>query len=299
VDEAILFIPAGEWTLSRDLVIPQNKRLFIEAGTQINLINHAKMISYSPVSLLGEQRKPVVITSSDATGEGLTIMGAGQRSNLIYTSFDQLSASREADRSWSGAVTFVESPVTIISCTFSDNRQGEDYLRIIRSEFSMHQSQFINVKGDAFDCDDCTGTIDNSSFFNIGEDGLDFSGAVVKISNVFMNAIGNNGLTAGDNSQLEARWIDIRRSGVGVLCKDRSTIFCSDAYLENSRIGLAVFQQKPEFGPAFASVDRLNLQQAEIPCLVEKNSSLVLEGAPLKADREKVEEILNRKGIGQ
>lgn len=291
-DNNVLLIPSGSWTVSQDLVFPKNKRLQIEAGARIDIVNGAKIFSYSPVFSEGTKDNPVLIRSSDQSAQGIIIIRAGQRSSLKHTYFDQISCPREDGWSLSGAVTFYESPVDITSTTFAGNLIGDDFLNIVRADFVMDSVLFKDINADAFDCDFCTGTVKNSSFVNVGNDGIDVSGSKIDVINVRMDGIGDKGLSAGENSQMNAQHIDISNAEIGACSKDRSWLTLTDVQLVKARIGITLFMKKTEFGPAYASAERVTMEGAEIPYLVETNSQLTLDGGIFLANRANVKEIL-------
>ena len=90
----------------------------------------------------------------------------------------------------SGAVTFYEADVAIDHCIFSNNRNGDDYLNIVRSEFDINNTLFINNLADAFDSDFSIGSISNTKFVNCGNDAIDISGTKITIENIFIDNIG-------------------------------------------------------------------------------------------------------------
>jgi hypothetical protein len=288
----IISIPAGKWTISEDLIIPKNKRFHFEAGANIDLINSARIISYSPLYSLGEEDKPVFVTSSDTTSKGIMVINADQRSGLTHTEFKFLSHPTENGWQLPGAITFYESPVDIKNCTFSDNKLGDDFLNIVRTDFSMDNALFKNINADAFDCDFCTGSITNSVFINIGNDAVDISGTKIKIHEISMDKIGDKGLSAGENSEMEVSLATISNAEIGVTSKDQSTVIMSDIKLQNCRIGITLFQKKSEFGPAFMTGHQIEIENSEIPYLVEKNSSLTIDGMIIPSNRDNVKKIL-------
>lgn len=288
----VVLIPAGNWTVDHDLIIPRNKRFKINAGARLDLVNHSQIISYAPISSVGTEAEPVVITSSDVTGKGITVIRANAPSDLSYTVVENLSHPTDQGWSLTGALTFYESPVSIRYCRFAKNRLGDDFLNIIRSEFSIDQTVFEDINADAFDCDFCKGTITESSFNNIGNDGIDVSGTEMEIWRIVMNNIGDKGLSAGENSQVTAKWLDISNAEIGITSKDRSTIELENAQLLNSRIGFTIFQKKSEFGPAAITARTVSIDQSEIPFLIEKNSTMILDGRSLPADQENVTDLL-------
>ena len=291
-DKNTIWVPEGKWTISEDLIIPKNKNFELKPGAQLDLVNKARIICHSTVFSKGTEEKPVVIKSSDASGRGMLIIRANRRSQLIHTIFDQLNQPEVAGWSLPGAISFYESPVTISNCTFSNNIKGDDFLNIVRSDFSMDYTVFENINADAFDCDFCTGTIQNSSFIKIGNDGIDVSGTKLEVYHVSMNHVGDKGLSAGEDSEVEARWLDIKNAAIGITSKDKSSINIADVQLKDCDIGVTLFQKKSEFGPAFIKAQRISDQNSKIPYLIEENSNCIVDGELLPPSRKNVKEIL-------
>lgn len=274
----VLSVPAGSWAISSDLVIPKGKRLQLEAGARIDLVNGARIISYSPVISLGRENAPVTIRSSDGSGRGLAVIGAAQRSSMAHTLFEGLSSPEEAGRLWGGAVTFYESPVTFYGCTFTGNQRGEEYLSVVRADFSIEQSQFTDIHADAFGGYFCSGSVSDATFMNVKRNGITLNGAEVDLSNIFMGRIGNEGISAGEDTELSARWVDIRNAGVGITGEGRSKVMLSDAQLLQSRVGIRLNEEQSGYEPAYASLSKVNIEGAATPYEVGENSRLVLDG---------------------
>ena len=156
----------------------------------------------------------------------------------------------------------------------------------------MNEVTFEDIAADAFDCDFCTGSITNATFLNIGNDGIDVSGTEIEVSNIVMDLVGDKGLSAGENSILTAKWVQMKNAEIAVTSKDQSKVFLTDAQITGAKIGITLFQKKSEFGPAYLTAERTNFQQTEIPYLVEENSYLVLDGNSITANRQNVKEIL-------
>ncbi len=288
----VITIPKGNWKLDRDLVIPAGRRFEVEAGARIDLVNHAKVICYSPVYFMGTEQDSILMLSSDKTSEGMLVIRGGERSSVEYTTF--LNLNRPTEKGWAltGAVIFYETPVDFTGVAFIGNLDGDDFLNVIRSDFSMEKSLFKDIKADAFDCDFCTGTVANSSFIDVGNDGIDVSGSEITVSNVFMNGIGDKGLSSGEGSSMTANSVEITNAEIALTSKDRSTLNVSDSKVTNSRVGLTTFMKKPEFGPGFASLDRVVIEGAERPFLIEANSAVTVDGQPFAPNFDDVKGIL-------
>ncbi|MCO6491583.1 MAG: hypothetical protein J5I98_24415 [Phaeodactylibacter sp.] len=287
-----VIIPKGNWKLDRDLVIPAGRRFEVEAGARIDLVNHAKVICYSPVYFMGTEQDSILMFSSDKTSEGMIVIRGGERSSVEHTTF--LNLNRPTEKGWAltGAVIFYEAPVDFSGVAFIGNQDGDDFLNVIRSDFTMEKSLFRDIKADAFDCDFCTGTVANSRFIDVGNDGIDVSGSEITVSHVYMNGIGDKGLSSGEGSSMTAKSVEITNSEIALTSKDRSKLIVSDSKVVNSRVGLTTFMKKSEFGPGFASLDRVSIEGAERPYLIEANSGVMVDGQPFAPNFDDVKKIL-------
>lgn len=289
-DGEVIAIPAGDWTLAEDLVIPAGKRLEVDAGARIDLVEGSKIISYAPVVLAGTETAPVLLHSSDGTGEGLVVVRAQHRSLLSYTNIKDLSTDRETGH---GAITFYRSPVNILSCSFSENRGVGAMLHLIRSDFLIEETSFSHIRRDALVSDFCTGAIRQSSFLEVGADGLGISGSTVELSKVLMKDVAGKALAAGDAGRLSGEWLDIRNAGAGIIGSDRSELKLSNVQILDSRIGIALLQDKAAFGPPSATVRRLEMQGVETPYLIDEASKLLVDGVAPAAPTDNVKERLD------
>lgn len=293
IDETIKEIrfKPGRWTVKHSLIIPGGYTIFCDAGTQLDLSNQATILSYSPLQFIGNEESPIVIQSSDSSGQGLIVMNAGQKSVLRYIRFDNLSNPLQGGWSVTGAVSFYESPVEISHCEFANNR-CEDGLNIVRSDYTIDNTLFIGAQSDAFDGDFTKGRMTNVRFVNCGNDGIDISGSLLDVQNIFIDGSGDKGLSAGENSQMTVNNAEIKNAEIAVSSKDLSTLTANNIKLTNSKIGFTPFQKKAEFGPATIRVTNLKMDNTKIPFLVEENSTLVVEGKEIPTSRKNVKEIL-------
>ena len=282
----------GIWKVTQNIHIPKGYKVFLNEDTKLNLINSASIISYSPLNFLGSDENPIVITSSDSTGQGIFVLNTKEKSVLDHVQFKNLSSPSKNGWELSGAVTFYEADVSIHNCIFSNNRRGDDFLNIVRSEFNINNTLFNDILSDAIDSDFCKGNISNSSFINCGNDAIDISGTNLKIKNIFMDNIGDKGLSAGENSQLIANNIKIANSEIAICSKDMSEIIVSDVSLENDKIGFTAFQKKSEFGPGNIEGSKVKMTNIPIPYLIEAQSSCTIDGEIKESINDKVKDVL-------
>jgi len=290
--ENIISIKEGNWNLNKNLIIPGGYKVICYGNVQLNLTNFSTILCYSPLELMGSEENPISIYSSDSTGQGIVVMSTiDDESFLDHVHFENLSNPSQNGWELTGAVTFYESPVRISHCQFTKNR-SEDALNIVRSKFEIDNTLFTGSFSDAFDGDFCKGNIINSSFVNCGNDAVDVSGSVVNLQNIFINNVGDKGLSAGENSQMTVDHIKINNAQIAIASKDMSTMKITNINLSESNIGFTAFQKKPEFSSANITVSGLKMDNIKTPYLVETNSTLIIDDSEIKSNQNDVKKIL-------
>lgn len=283
-----ILVKQGHWVLNKFLVVPKGYTLIVKAGTNLDLRNGAKILSYSPIRFIGSDKDPIIIKSSDSTGQGLAVLNARKESFLENVVFEKLSeVSFQNGWHLTGAITFYESPVSILKSRFLKIK-SEDALNIIRTRFTIKNSLFKQSSSDALDVDFGKGLIQNTSFVNSGNDAIDLSGSAVSLSTIHINGTGDKGISAGEKSEVTANQIVIRNAKVGIASKDMSVINIEDVQIFNTGIGFAAYQKKPEFGPASISIRGAKSINVSTMYLIERRSILELNGTKVEGTQRDV-----------
>jgi len=293
IDESgkTISVTAGQWYIDKSLIIPEGYKVTAGGGTEIYLLNDAKILSYSPFEFIGTKANPIIISSEDSTGQGIIVMSSDQKSLLEYVNFSNLSNPLQGGWELTGAVNFYESPVEIYHCQFMNN-SSEDYLNIIRSSFLIDSTSFFDISSDAVDIDFSDGSIRGSAFTNCGNDAVDISGSKVELEDISIKNAGDKGISAGESTQMVGRKIEIKDSVIAVASKDISEVNIEELNIENCNYGLAVYQKKSEFGPSNMSVTGLSMDNIDERYLVEIGSSLIVDDQDIEPDLEDVMSIL-------
>ena len=293
VDEARhrIAVRPGAWRLDRNMIVPAGYVVFAGPGTRLDLVNGATIVSRSALEFRGTQEAPIIIESSDGTGQGLLVLQAGDRSQLDYVEFSGQSNPTQQGWSLTGAVTFYESPVDVTRSLFRRNR-SEDALHIMRTTFSLESVTFEDTQADALDIDFGKGSMRRVTVLNAGNDGVDVSGSVVDVEDLTVRGSGDKGLSAGEGSQLNVRNVKMTDAIIGLASKDRSVIRGSGLEVIGGQIGVTAYLKKAEYGPASIDIRGLVLRGQELPFLVERFSTVTVDGRVIPADRERVADIL-------
>ncbi len=282
--DEILF-KTGAHTISNPVIIPSGYRVFINEGTTLNFVNNSSFISYSPISLLGTENLPIVITSSDFTCNGFTVLQASGRSIIKNTTFNNLNTLNYNGWILTGAVNFYESDVNISYSKFYNN-QCEDALNIIRSDFLVTNSIFDNIYGDAFDSDFSKGSVISTSFTNIGNDAIDFSGSQIVINDVNISNAQDKAISGGENSQLIVSNTTISNVVIGLASKDLSTVEVTNSKISDCDYAIVLFQKKPEYGPSTMLLNNVKIENSKNKFLIEIGSILTINGDIIPGDKK-------------
>ncbi|MBC8227284.1 MAG: CotH kinase family protein [Gammaproteobacteria bacterium] len=271
----------GSWILSEDLIIPPYQTLYINDGVNLDMINSSMILSYSPVIILGSKENLVTISSSDKTGSGITVLNAINNSVIRFAKFDGLSNPKRDSWQLTGSINFYQSPVHIFESSFSSNLGGDDYVNIIRSDYSIENSSFEDSFSDSLDIDFSKGIIKNSIFSNCGVsenngDCLDFSGSQVHLENITINRASDKGISIGEGTTANIYNSKISFSKIAIASKDQSKSIINNLDIAQSKVGIAIFKKKPAFESSSLEVEGLSMKNVDEPYLVEKGSSLYI-----------------------
>jgi len=214
-------------------------------------------------------------------------------SNLSDFDYDQLNIS--------GGINFYQSDVDINSCLII-NGLAEDAINIVRSNFLINNCTFKNSFSDAVDIDFSSGTIADSTFLDIGNDSIDLSGSNVQIEGIKINNSSDKGISIGEKSHVNINHIDISNAKIALAVKDKSTVYIDKklrtsssgvpyegVIINNCEYGIAIYQKKPEYGPAEVFVGRSDQIYKNILIKDTEDHFIVEYGSFLKVGSQRVE----------
>jgi len=244
-----VIVKKGKHVISNDLVVPRGWLFIVEPGSELDLVNNAAIISYSPIRAEGTASNQIFIHSSDSTGQGLTVIGNYDNSLLQHVTFKNLNTLHKCGWYLTGAVTFYQSNVIIETCTF-EHSLCEDAVNLVQSNFTFSNSSIQNTYSDGLDSDFSSGTILNSTFVNTGNDCIDLSGSTIDITGCSITNSGDKGISGGESSLVKVNNTDINSAKIAVASKDLSSVFINNIEITNVDYKYVAFQKKPEYGPA-------------------------------------------------
>lgn len=295
VEEDNIYIDGDRLELDENLYIPRGMKLVIRMGQEIILNNYSFIQSRSPVEFRGTEDFPVKVYTEDGTGQGLYVLQADKASYIEYTEFIGLDTPTTGAFRLTGSVTFYESDVTIQHSTFKDN-VCEDSLNIVRSDFLVDSSVFVNAPSDCFDGDFTTGIVQNCTFTDIEGDAIDFSGSRVQVENCMISNISDKAISGGEQSEIELINVNVDNAQIALASKDSSIVVGNGIEIKNTKIGYMLYQKKPEYGGGTIWIfDSEFSFDGGIEYIVDKGSVLFIDGIEiLDTDIKNQDEIIQK-----
>jgi hypothetical protein len=269
--------------ITKEIIIPKEHSVFIEEGSQLDIKEQAFVLSYSAVQFMGSEENPILVTSSDKTARGFTVLKADQTSNINYTRFEDMNTLNYKGWVLTGAVTFYESDVNISNSVFTQN-SCEDALNIIRSHFLFSKSIVSHTYSDGFDADFCTGKVEEGYFYKTGNDGIDFSTSNITIKDTRIDSVGDKGISIGEEGVARVINCTIDGAVIGIASKDLSRVTVESVTLKNCKEGFSAYQKKPEYGGGFLFVKDYSAENVKSLYKIFPDSYLKLKGQEIKGD---------------
>jgi len=274
--QKIARIKRGTYTLRKNLIIPKGITFIIDPGTTIILDNSSSIVSYSNMQLKGNKSNFIKFIAK-SNNNSLCILYAKRVSNFNYVVFKNLS-NHSLNNFITGSLSFYESDITINNSLFLNNSMLDDHLNIIRSNFKLFNTKFVNSYADSIDIDFSNGIIDNLTINGSKNDGIDFSNSTVSGKNIFISNSDDKGISIGENSDISFSEIKITNSKMGIAIKDSSNFNGNNIHLNQVDYGIALYNKKPMYGFSNSSIFNINYIDVENKALLENGSVLYIDG---------------------
>ena len=285
--EGVYRLKGKKINVSKALIIPKGLNVEIINGQEVDFTDGGFLLSFSPLFINGAK-----FYSSDSTGRGLHLINAKEQSWVVDSEFSGLKNLEINSWKLPSAVTFYESPVEIKNTKFLNN-QSEDGLNLFRSEpFLLEGCFFENTFSDAFDADFSDGVLKNCIFENLGNDAIDVSGSKIIVSSCQFRNVEDKALSSGEASLMTVDSVIIEGASLAITAKDNSTIIVSNSSILNSDVAFCAFQKKKEFGPSHIEGKNILYMNSKKDFLIEKKSTLKLNGNFIEKYEESVRKIL-------
>lgn len=279
VDEALhrVTFKRGRHTVNRDLLFPAGYQVWFEKGVELDLVNGAKFISKSQVLMFGDSDAPILVTSSDSTAQGFTLLQAEGKSEFHYVAFEGLGSLDYRGWKLDGSVTMYETESLFDHVRIVRSR-AEDALCLLRCIFTFNDSYIGQAKEDGLDADFCMGVLNNAAVSRVGKDAMEFSGGNISIARVQIEGAKRRGILAQEEARVTIADGTVTGCETGVSAEDMAKVEVQKLVLGKNERGFTASQTRAEYGPATITVQKCESTGNQLLHVIQTGSRLTLEG---------------------
>ena len=173
-----------------------------------------------------------------------------------------------------GGVNFINSNLKLKNIILK-NSNNEDGMNLINSKSYLSNIYLNNISADALDVDFGELNFSNINCLEINNDCLDISGANVYGDNLTAINVRDKGISAGENSNIMIKNINLINNYIAIAVKDGSKANFDNIKLDKNIYDIALFNKKKEFIKPKLSINNLNpLDKKKI--IQSKNTTLTI-----------------------
>jgi len=239
-------IPPGKHIV-RKSIVTKDKQLIIQAGAELDLQAGASIIAMHSLQALGNVDSPIVIRSSNTSGQGLVLLNTSTESSFKSCTFDNLQATKQFSLYTDGGVNAINSDVKFYRCAFT-NAKSKDALHLEHSEYEMYDCIFQQVSADGMDANNSNGLVENLTVNNVGKDAVEISGGFIRLTNAKCSQSSGSFFNANLHATLQLNNLELDAGEEGIKSTDLSEVTVRNVSLKDVETGLLAFRKNDEMG---------------------------------------------------
>jgi hypothetical protein len=244
-----LVLPAGEYTLTQDLIVPADYRIVLEPGVSLRLGPGVSVLTFRALTARGTPAQPIRIgpVDPDRPWGAFGVVRAPEASHLEHVAVGGGSRGVVDGVELAGQLAFNASDLDLRASEIRDARGGEG-LSVKRGRFEVVRTRFVNNGLDGLDAEWARGSIRDSVFAGNGDDGLDLAGARIRVSNSSFRDMRDKAISAGEDSVLRIADSEISRSRTALVSKEGSWVEVVRTDVVDNDVGFSLYRGKSAFG---------------------------------------------------
>jgi CotH protein len=242
-----LSLGPGDVRIPETRVFEPHQTVTIRAGTRLLMGPEASLVFLGRVTFDGQRHQRIEIGPlTDVPWGGLAIQGAGTHgSRLSHVSIGGGTVPRFRAVAYPSMVDVHHTrDILIEGCVFGQNALDTDTLHAAYvDELDLHDTTFSKIPGDAVDLEYSNADVRRLRVVNAGDDALDLMGSRVTLADSMLLGAEGNGISAGEESQVNVQNTLIADCKVGVLAKNAAHVSLSGSVLFRNGTGVRSYQR--------------------------------------------------------
>lgn len=296
-------------TLRLDAPSSQNKSTkFVQLGGKIYVDEDTRfedmniLFDADTEFILASNTTLSFVNSTVKTSDNVRIMLSGEfqsmvvfesvSGNIFSLNADRLSQNSGNNRILYGGLNFINSNLYLDNLSVK-NSLSEDGVNFIDSDVRLGRAKFENIQSDALDADFSKLAINNISCNRVNNDCLDISFSNVVVNTLEAFEVKDKALSAGEESSITLKNMFVKNSDMGVVAKDQSKVRLENFVVERTKVPIALFVKKPEFGPPSLIISQSTPDSVLAQSLISNDSILKVSNKTVKGLYSS-EDVLNK-----
>mgnify|MGYP001016431690 CR=1 FL=1 len=161
----------------------------------------------------------------------------------------ELAGSRASEFGLTGCLTLSDIKLSLVNL-FLERSNCEDGVHFVRAVGNLKNLFVSNAKYDGIDADFSNLEFENITVQNSGNDCFDISSGKYTVATATFDGCKDKGISSGEAAEVKIDKISISNALFGLVSKDESKVNVTAADIDNSKVCIAVYRKKQEFGGA-------------------------------------------------
>jgi len=261
--------------INENTILPKDLSLKLKNNQHIILNNGSTLVLYGNLYINADEENKARIEGIEPNFG--SIISVNNKIEIENLNIKNLTSPSINGYVFYAGINIFNSEVRLKNISF-ENSLSEDTINLIDSNSVIKNLSFFNTKSDALDIDGGVSNISEVYCTKIGNDCLDFSNAIITGNNIFTKDVLDKSISIGEKSKVKISNIKINNSEIGLAVKDNSNAILSSVEIINSKLPIAVFVKKNEYGPAKLNLENFTLKESKNIYLVDDKSELIING---------------------
>jgi len=240
--------------IEKNTLIRKNEKFTLTKEKTIIINNNATLFVEGEIIFKNDEKNYTKIYSEDGTGSLIFYNNNFEIKNVV---FQNLSKPNLINYILYGGVNFINSNLVLKNIIIKDSK-NEDGINIINSKSKLTNIYFNNIMADALDIDFGEVNFKNISCKKINNDCLDVSGANVTGNNLIATNVLDKAVSAGENSHITIKDINLINNYIALAVKDGSTAYFDNIIFKKNTYDIALFNKKKEYTKPKLTINNLN-----------------------------------------
>jgi hypothetical protein len=237
----------GEVSIASTKVFGREQVVSVAPGTRLKMAPGASLIFLGRAAFNGTRLEPIVVErASNKPWGGITLQGdatAGSRFRHVTVSGGTTPVWRLV--SYPAMLNIHDtSDIAIEHCHFKENSGQADMAHITYvDDLRISDTRMTDASRDGWDLEFTNASMQRVSVVNVGDDAIDLMGAKLVVrDSVIVGALGN-GVSAGEETDVDIEHSIIADAKVGVLAKNASRADLFGTVLFRTDTGVRVYER--------------------------------------------------------